>query len=426
MSNVPSGVILIWPGINGAIPSGWQRETLLDGKYPKASGAEVPNTSGGSNTHTHSSTAHGHTMNSHSHSVVLAHHSGPAGATQNLSQQVADNHGHVSASIGSPSGGSLQNTAVTWSSVNHEPPYYDLIFIKPSGGSVPVPDDVIVLWNDSTEPSGFNHCDGNNTTPDLKNKYLKGAATAANAGTTGGSLNHAHTVSHGHTANSHTHSGASGGRDNSGSRQNGSQFTAAHNSHTHTVTLSGATDTVSNYTNTTAGNTDSVEPAYHKLSALQNTSGGNKNLVAGMIGLWLGSVASIPAGWALCDGTNGTPNLTDKFIKIINTTGEIGNTGGSNTHSHSSISHTHTATGTHTHTGSTGGPSITQGGIGGGDGYAEGNHTHTLQSVSSETAVYANGTIDCDASDNQPAYLTAAYIQFQFGLGGGGILQGMV
>lgn len=38
----------------------------------------------------------------------------------------------------------------------------------------------------------------------------------------------------------------------------------------------------------------------------------------GFIGLWSGSVVDIGvgalAGWALCDGTNGTPNLKDRFV----------------------------------------------------------------------------------------------------------------
>lgn len=34
----------------------------------------------------------------------------------------------------------------------------------------------------------------------------------------------------------------------------------------------------------------------------------------GGITLWSGTVAAIPSGWALCDGTQGTPDLQDKFI----------------------------------------------------------------------------------------------------------------
>jgi microcystin-dependent protein len=38
------------------------------------------------------------------------------------------------------------------------------------------------------------------------------------------------------------------------------------------------------------------------------------SLPPGVIVLWSGSSRSIPSGWALCDGSNGTPDLRDKFI----------------------------------------------------------------------------------------------------------------
>jgi hypothetical protein len=34
----------------------------------------------------------------------------------------------------------------------------------------------------------------------------------------------------------------------------------------------------------------------------------------GGIILWSGTIASIPSGWVLCNGTNGTPDLTDRFV----------------------------------------------------------------------------------------------------------------
>ncbi len=37
-------------------------------------------------------------------------------------------------------------------------------------------------------------------------------------------------------------------------------------------------------------------------------------LPAGVIVMWSGSIASIPIGWALCNGTQGTPDLRDRFI----------------------------------------------------------------------------------------------------------------
>lgn len=62
----------------------------------------------------------------------------------------------------------------------------------------------------------------------------------------------------------------------------------------------------------------------------------------GLISLWSGLLADIPVGWALCDGTLGTPNLVAKFIRGVATSAtNPGTTGGSdsltvvqNAHSH--------------------------------------------------------------------------------------------
>lgn len=44
------------------------------------------------------------------------------------------------------------------------------------------------------------------------------------------------------------------------------------------------------------------------------SNGGNNGVPVGAIVMWSGTIASIPSGWALCDGTSGTPDLTDRFI----------------------------------------------------------------------------------------------------------------
>ena len=53
-----------------------------------------------------------------------------------------------------------------------------------------------------------------------------------------------------------------------------------------------------------------------------------KPFVSGMIVLWSGSIDNIPVGWALCNGQNGTPDLTDKFIIGAGNKYNIGATGG--------------------------------------------------------------------------------------------------
>jgi len=79
---------------------------------------------------------------------------------------------------------------------------------------------------------------------------------------------------------------------------------------------------------------------------------------AGVITMWSGSIASIPASWYLCNGSNGTPDLRNKFIVgaysdnagVANTTitGSQTLTGG--TADAIVVSHTHTATDSgHTH-----------------------------------------------------------------------------
>lgn len=74
-------------------------------------------------------------------------------------------------------------------------------------------------------------------------------------------------------------------------------------------------------------------------------------LPAGVITIWSGSSGAIPAGWLLCDGTNGTPNLRDKFVVGAGSTYAVGATGGSA--NATLVSHSHTITITdpgHTHT----------------------------------------------------------------------------
>lgn len=65
-------------------------------------------------------------------------------------------------------------------------------------------------------------------------------------------------------------------------------------------------------------------------------------LTSGIICMWSGSAASIPSGWYLCDGTNSTPDLRNKFIVGATSTYAVGATGGSA--DAIVVSHTHTAT----------------------------------------------------------------------------------
>lgn len=54
--------------------------------------------------------------------------------------------------------------------------------------------------------------------------------------------------------------------------------------------------------------------------AIQQSSA--TTMPSGGIIMWSGTIASIPTGWALCNGANGTPDLTDKFIISVTSAAE--------------------------------------------------------------------------------------------------------
>jgi microcystin-dependent protein len=89
---------------------------------------------------------------------------------------------------------------------------------------------------------------------------------------------------------------------------------------------------------------------------------------SGVITLWSGSTASIPSGWVLCNGSNSTPDLRDRFVVGAGTTYAVNATGGANTVTLDATmipAHTHTVSAT----GTTGGQSA--------------NHTHTFSGTTS-------------------------------------------
>lgn len=76
------------------------------------------------------------------------------------------------------------------------------------------------------------------------------------------------------------------------------------------------------------------------------------SFIVGMIILWSGSEVNIPSGWSLCDGTNNTPDLRNRFVVGAASIYSPDDTGGS---ADAIIpSHTHSGTtasaGAHVHT----------------------------------------------------------------------------
>lgn len=97
--------------------------------------------------------------------------------------------------------------------------------------------------------------------------------------------------------------------------------------------------TVAGTTTLSANPTTALEAATKQY--VDNTVAGG--FPSGGIIMWSGSVASIPSGWLLCNGSSGTPDLRDRFIVGAGSTYAVGATGGSA--NAVVVAHTHTYSG---------------------------------------------------------------------------------
>jgi len=71
-----------------------------------------------------------------------------------------------------------------------------------------------------------------------------------------------------------------------------------------------------------------------RISIIEGNHQPGVHVPSGTIAMWSGAIDDIPSGWALCDGNNGTPDLTDKFIVGAGNTYALGDDGGDVEHSH--------------------------------------------------------------------------------------------
>ena len=139
----------------------------------------------------------------------------------------------------------------------------------------------------------------------------------------------------------------------------------------------------------------------------------SSSIPSGLIAMWSGATAAIPTGWAICDGTNGTPNLAEKFIIGTGGSTATGATGANDLSDIESLTLLETNLPAHTHTissdgGHTGHPSSAAGATSGTDVEFpdatltnRGAHDHggTTGSVGDDTAL-----------DVSPPYYALAFI----------------
>jgi len=151
----------------------------------------------------------------------------------------------------------------------------------------------------------------------------------------------------------------------------------------------------------------------------------------GVVVMWSGATTAVPSGWALCDGSNGTPDLRDRFVVGAGSGYASGNTGGVNSidisHSHAIAAESPGTSGVGDHQHSFSGTTTTNNNTDqrsktddlrdtagsqhthnfAGDTSAAGAHSHTVNAHSHGGATGAAGST---ALENRPPYYALAFI----------------
>jgi microcystin-dependent protein len=351
-SEIPYGLIAMWAGSIASIPSGWvlcngsNSTPDLRDKYILSVGtSEEPGAVGGATSHlhtynelpqhTHSSSTDGN----HWH-TVLCRQGGPGSQPQpcsgsgslNFNTDSVPNHTHTITESGTSSCSTDSGSSM--------PPYYKLAYIMKQSSDFNIPLGIILLWSGSLAsiPSGWNLCNGSGSTPDLRDRFALGVSASENPGAVGGTIAHTHTYSdlplHTHTTagnGTHSHNMQAGSTLNNGARfgtslsGSGTGATESSGAHNHIINLAGITDCETDSTN--------LLPPFYKLAYIIKTAN-SVMIPANVIMLWSNVLALIPAGWILCNGTDATPDLRDKFPLSVGISEDPGGIGGTSTHNH--------------------------------------------------------------------------------------------
>lgn len=291
---IPAGSILIFRG--SVIPTGFTRYTGADGRFIVGAGLSYSlNFAGGVPGVGYVGTLN--TTGSHVGSGSITRNQYGGGVAGDKDNSVyAGSHNHT--------------FNLSWTPTDV---YKDYILIQANADTHVIPVDAAVLGHSllsvNSELVNF----------DGINRFLR---SSSSYGALGGSDTH-YAYANSSTNGSHYHYSNSGGVGDSSVFGAGYITTGGHYHYTTGVL--------------------NLNTKYRYLSTWVNNSGIDIVGVENMIILW--DQATIPSGYALCDGTNGTPDMRDYFLKI-GTTANHNTSGGDN---NASLTVTTNTAGAHSH-----------------------------------------------------------------------------
>ncbi len=421
----PKGIIL---KDDTVVPSNYTNLCSFNNKFIKQvpDACTNPGNSVGSSTHQHNSTGdHTHTVCgslSHSHTFTTGQVSTPNTSLSCGGVDQRSDHTHTwTTGSSSPTASATTEGNHTHDAKCNNPSHRTYRLLKRNNNvslrSSHLPSNAYILWSKTLAsiPSYFSQ-DTN-----LFNRLVK---IATCPGTNGGTNNHAHSnISHHHTVSTSSHShGLSGNSNTNGTLGNAGKAGGVTNtpeSHTHPVgsysisnaVHSGDTDCQSHTHDTLSIKPASIESTLIKQNSISIRK---KPLPVGASIIWEDTLASIPAGFALADGSLGTTDYRDKYIAgIPNGCTNPGSSVGSHTHQHNAISNSHsvTLTGTHSSTGVSGSsPACGTATSGSND---AGQHTHSAGSTNSTNINLTtdNPSHQHNSIDHKPDSIEVAIIE---------------
>lgn len=204
-----NGICGLWN--KTTVPTGWSEYTSARDRFLRGAGTNADGgATGGSSQNVHN-ISHTHTIPNHAHAQTtstqaLGIGTGREGTTASSVILTSDHAHAVSLDSGAVTMNSDTLSLATGETV--EPLYYKLALIQ-KGASGIKEKDIIGLWLGALEniPKGWYACDGQNGTPDLRDRYIKIAGSLAQVGAMGGSNTHVHAQQlHTHSTQPHTHS----------------------------------------------------------------------------------------------------------------------------------------------------------------------------------------------------------------------------
>lgn len=278
VQNKRSGLVIplygqiLYFGTAASIPTGWTIDTAASGAFVRGCDAgQGSDTLAGASTHSHTNPSTTAAASNHSHSLSGSVGSASGTAVTNDETYKHDNFSrqtHTHTLGGSVSGASPAHTLSSTGSPTATtlPPYNRLYWLKATKNNQ-APVGGVILWSGTaaTIPPKYYLCNGSNGTPDLRAKFIYGASSDSQIGTTGGAATHAHTNASTGTVSTHTHTlsptiGAASGYYTLSVYNKGS----AKHSHTHTVSVTSNSGGSHSHTLGNTGTATNI-PAYIRL-----------------------------------------------------------------------------------------------------------------------------------------------------------------